>query len=266
MSSSVKKAFAIIQYVAGHQGELTLSELGRQLKVNKTTMFRYLETLESLDLLEKRDGSWFLGMELFSLGHKVDIQSRIVEKVHPVIFNYSVMVNETLSFAGFVNGAAIYFDKVESSRGLQMRARLGDRLPFHCTALGKAILSVLPEDTREDVLRHLVFAPYTAHTITNKEELLYQIDAIKEKGYSLEQEELEPGLSCIGVPLYVDHMNFYGAVSFSGASSHLTEERMMALVEVLGNVADEITGTLKTNGSSGDELVYNAKNLIVSEH
>ncbi len=245
MSSSVKKAFAIIRYVAEHQGELTLSELGRKLAMNKTTMFRYLETLESLHLLEKRGGSWFLGMELFSLGHQVDIQSSIVERVHPLVFSCSRKVNETLSFAGFGNGSALYFDKVESSRGLQMRARLGDRLPFHCTALGKAILSALPDYKCSELISHQILTPFTPRTITDRKNLLQQVEDIRKNGYSLEQEELEPGLSCIGVPLFVKRMNFYGAVSFSGSSSHLTLERMMTLVTVLQSVAQEITARLE---------------------
>ncbi len=245
MSSSVKKAFAIIRYVADHQGELTLSELGRHLAMNKTTMFRYLETLESLNLLERRNGSWFLGMELFSLGHQVDIQSRIVERVHPLVYNCSSTVNETLSFAGLINGAALYLDKVESSRGLQMRARLGDRLPFHSTALGKAVLSALPDYKRDEIIKHISLTPLTPHTITDKKKLLQQIEDVKSNGFSLEQEEMELGLSCVGVPLYVKRINFYGAVSFSGSSSHLTRERMMHLVKDLQEVAGKIAVILQ---------------------
>ena len=250
MSSSVKKAFAIIRYVADHQGELTLSELGRKLEMNKTTMFRYLETLESLNLLEKRNGSWFLGMELFSLGHQVDMQSRIVERVHPLVYNCSSTVNETLSFAGLINGAALYLDKVESSRGLQMRARLGDTLPFHSTALGKAILSSLPDYKRDEIIKHLSLAPLTLRTLTDKKRLLQQIEDVRKNGFSLEQEEMEPGLSCVGVPLYVERMNFYGAVSFSGSSSHLTRKRMMGLVRELQEVAGRIMETLQMDDAS----------------
>ena len=245
MSSSVKKAFAIIRYVADHQGELTLSELGRQLAMNKTTMFRYLETLESLNLLDRRNGSWFLGMELFSLGHQVDMQSRIVERVHLLVYNCSCTVNETLSFAGLINGAALYLDKVESSRGLQMRARLGDSLPLHSTALGKAILSALPDYKRDEIIKHLSLTPLTPRTLTDKKRLLQQIEDVRRNGFSLEQEEMEPGLSCVGVSLYVKRMNFYGAVSFSGSSSHLTRERMMDLVKDLQAVAGKITASLQ---------------------
>ncbi len=245
MSGSVKKAFEIIRYIADHQGEMTLSELSRKLNMNKTTLFRYLETLQKLDILEKRDGSWFLGMELFSLGHQVDLQKSVIERVHPIIFACSRRTNETLSFAGLIGESAIYLDKVESSRGLQMRATLGDRLPFHCTALGKSILSVLPEYQVTELLERLNLKKYTPNTVTEQDVLISQIEEVKSSGYSLEEEELEPGLSCIAVPLYIKGLKFCGAVSFSGASSRLTRERMMELVKELNQVAAEIRESLE---------------------
>ncbi len=253
MSSSVKKAFDIIRYVAAHQGEMTLSELGRRLGMNKTTIFRYLETLESLDILEKRDGSWYLGMELFSLGHQVDLQKSIIERVHPIIFSFSRRTNETLSFAGLIGGSAIYLDKVESSRGLQMRAHLGDRLPFHSTALGKSILSVLPEYKVTDLLGKLNLERFTDKTITDKSILLKQVELIKSSGYSLEEEELEHGLSCIAVPLYIKPLNFYGAVSFSGTSSRFTGERMMELVKELKHLSAAVRAKLESRDYGGSD-------------
>ena len=96
MSNSVKKAFDIIKFISNNQGKLSLSELGRQLGMNKTTLFRYLETLELLNILEKRDSNWYLGIELFSLGHKVDANRRIVDRIHPQLQEISRRLNETV--------------------------------------------------------------------------------------------------------------------------------------------------------------------------
>ena len=157
-----------------------------------------------------------------------------------------------MSFAGLIGGAAVYLDKVESSRGLQMRAHLGDRLPFHCTALGKSILSVLPEYKITDLLREVNLERYTDKTITDKSILLEQVEGVKTTGYSLEEEELEPGLSCIAVPLYMESLGFYGAVSFSGTSSRFTRERMLELVKELKLLSDEVRERLETSVYGGN--------------
>ena len=229
MSNSVKKAFEIIKFISNNQGRLSLSELGRQLNMNKTTMFRYLETLEVLNILERRDSKWYLGIELFSLGHKVDANSRIVEKIHPWLVEISERLNETVNLVGMYDNSALYLDKVESNRALQMRSQLGDHLPLHCTSLGKAILSCLPLVEVDNILSIIELKPYTSHTVTSIDELKQQIDFVNINGYSLEKEELEPGLSCIAVPLYIQTIDFYGGLSFSGSPDRFTEEKVREL-------------------------------------
>ena len=240
MSNSVKKAFEIIKFISNNQGKLSLSELGRQLGMNKTTLFRYLETLELLNILEKRDSNWYLGIELFSLGHKVDANSRIVDRIHPELQKISLRLNETVNLVGMYNNSALYLDKVESSRELQMRSKLGDHLPLHCTSLGKAILSSMPLEEVDAILKVIELKPYTVHTVTSIEELKKQIDFVKTNGYSLETEELEPGLSCIAVPLHIKTIDFYGGISFSGSPYRFTDEKVKELSSELMSLADKI--------------------------
>jgi len=240
VSNSVKKAFEIIKFISNNQGKLSLSELGRQLNMNKTTMFRYLETLEVLNILERRDSNWYLGIELFSLGHKVDANSRIVEKIHPQLLEISKRLNETVNLVGMYDNSALYLDKVESSRALQMRSKLGDHLPLHCTSLGKAILSCLPLNEVDSILNIIELKPYTSHTVTSIDELKKQIDFVKLNGFSLEKEELEPGLSCIAVPLFIKSIDFYGGLSFSGSPDRFTEEKVKELSGELKALASKI--------------------------
>ncbi len=240
MSNSVKKAFDIIKFISNNQGKLSLSELGRQLGMNKTTLFRYLETLELLNILEKRDSNWYLGIELFSLGHKVDANRRIVDRIHPQLQEISRRLNETVNLVGMYDNSALYLDKVESSRELQMRSKLGDHLPLHCTSLGKAILSSMPAVEVDAILNVIELKPYTEHTVTSIPELKKQIEFVKNNGYSLEKEELEPGLSCIAVPLHIKSIDFYGGISFSGSPYRFTEEKVKELSAELISLADKI--------------------------
>ena len=240
MSNSVKKAFEIIRFISNNQGKLSLSELGRQLGINKTTLFRYLETLELLNILEKRDSNWYLGIELFSLGHKVDANNRIVDRIHPQLQEISLRLNETVNLVGMYDNSALYLDKVESSRELQMRSKLGDHLPLHCTSLGKAILSSMPADEVDAILDVIELKPYTPQTVTSIKELKKQIDFVKNNGYSLETEELEPGLSCIAVPLHIKTIDFYGGISFSGSPYRFTGEKVKELSSELMSLAGKI--------------------------
>ena len=233
MSNSVKKGFEIIRYIADRQGELTLSDISRELGINKTTVFRYLETMEELNILERSEKSWYLGIGLFELGNKVNFPASLVNNIHPVLHKLSSELNETVNFAGLFSDHAVYLDKIKSNRGLQMRSKIGEELPLYCTGLGKAILSELDEFMVKRILQNIKFPPLTEKTINNKKSLLAELEKVKNQGYALDLEEYEHGLTCISVPLKIKKLGFTGAISISGSSSRYTEKMIEELVSEL---------------------------------
>lgn len=242
MNSTVVKAFKILDYIADRQGQVRLVDLVRDLKMNKTTGFRFLETLEHLNLIEKKGQTYYLGLGLLQLGQKVHTQKLIIEKIHPVLERMAQGVNETVNLAMLQDERALYLHKVESQRRVQFRAQLGDHLPLHCTALGKAILSILPEERLALVLETLTYEPFTRHTIRSEKALLAQMTQVRAQGFSEECEEVEDGLICVAVPLPIPALEFYGAISMSGAAFRFTPERR----RFLGKMLQEMMGELKT--------------------
>jgi len=240
VSSSVKKAFDIISIIAGQNEDSGLGELSRKLGMHKTTLFRYLHTMEEIGVLEQKGGRWALGVSLFQLGARVNTAAVLRDRVHPCIRNASMRINETVNFAGLFGARAIYLDKVESMRGLQLRSRVGDELPLHSTALGKAILSLLPKTEQDHIIENADLTPRTRHTITDRQKLRSEVDRVRRAGYSIEHEEHELGLGCAAVPVRIASMSFYGAVSISAAAVRMDEERAGLYVEILCNVRNEL--------------------------
>jgi len=113
MNSSLQKAFKIVWLVSSHQGELGLSDICRRLDMNKTTVFRYIETLIYLNIMEKRGDTYYLGIGLAVLGGKVRIQAEIIEWIHPVLVELAQEVNETVNFAQLSGKTALYLDRVD---------------------------------------------------------------------------------------------------------------------------------------------------------
>ena len=91
------------------------------------------------------------------------------------------------------------------------------------------MLSSVPQRIVDDLLSIIKLEPYAPQTVTSVEQLKQQIDFVKTNGYSLEKEELEPGLSCIAVPLHIESANFFGGLSFSGSPDRFTEEKVREL-------------------------------------
>ncbi|UCH97492.1 MAG: IclR family transcriptional regulator [Candidatus Aminicenantes bacterium] len=240
MNQSVKKAFEVLSFVVDNPQKMSLNQRARVLKMNKTTLFRFLSTLESLKLLDKRDDYYVPGIKLFELGSKVPVKQLIVDRVHPFLSGLTAEVNETVNMGEMSNGQVLYLDKTESQRSLQIQTYIGSYTDLHCTALGKAILSILPESGRDRIISGLNFDGKTPNTITDPGKLQVQIKEVVEKGYSIDREELEEGLHCVAVPLCLAGLNFFGAISCSGPSVRFTSQRMAELAVKLKETVEEI--------------------------
>ncbi len=240
MSGSLVKAFDIIRLLSNRQGELRLCDISRDLKMNKTTAFRYLDTMLNLGLVEKRKDVYYLGTTFLEYGSKVMLHDIVSFRIHPILSEVAEQINETVNLATINNDMALYLDKAECKRSLQMKSAVGDSLPLHCTALGKAILSVLSPRNLESLTGRIQLQGYTEHTITEKEELIKQINRIREKGYSIECEEFEEGLACCAVPLMIEKAGFYGGISVSGPSNRLTREIMEEIKVILMEAREKI--------------------------
>lgn len=241
MSDSVKRAFQLIDYLSRLTQKSSLTEISRALKLNKTTAFRYLETLVSLGVVDKSGKEYSLGIRLFELGNSVPIKELVVSRIHPLLADLCNEVNETVNLAQLQGTHLIYLDKIESRRSLQIRSRIGSRLPLYCTGLGKAILSLLSSAELERLLNDIELQPYTPATITDRWELLRQIREIRERGFAFDREELESGLTCVAVPLSLDRYEFKGAVSISIPAMQFTDEFMQGMACKLTAMVDTVS-------------------------
>lgn len=245
MNQSVKKAFDILSFIVENPQKLGLNEMARLLGMNKTTLFRFLCTLESLDLLNKRDNYYVPGIKLFELGSKVPVKQAIVDRVHPFLATLTEKANETVNMGELSNNKILYLAKTESQRSLQIQTYIGSYTDLYCTALGKAILSILPESKRNNIINNLSFSSKTPNTITGADMLNVQVSEVCEKGYSIDREELEEGLHCVAVPLFIPQLNFFGAISCSGPSVRFTSQRMAELAVKLKETVEQIKQIFK---------------------
>lgn len=240
MSDSVKKAFQLIDCLSRSPGKCSLAEISRALKLNKTTVFRYLETLVGIGVIEKSEKEYSLGMRLFELGSQVPVKQLVVDRIHPFLADLCAEINETVNLAQLQGDHLVYLDKIESRRSLQMRSRIGDHLPLYCTGLGKAILSLLPSVEFERLIAGIDLRPYTSSTITDRGELSRQIQEVRNAGCAFDREELESGLTCVAVPLLLSKYEFKGAVSISIPAVQFADEFIQGMTRRLIASADAI--------------------------
>jgi IclR family acetate operon transcriptional repressor len=246
MSESAGKALDLLFYLARTGGEVSLARLSRDTGMNKATALRYLSVLESRGVAERRGTGWSLGLALFELGAHVPLRSIVVERVRPFLERLARETGESANLACLSGGSAVYLDRAEADRSLRMRSVPGDRLPLYCTGVGKAILSLLPEERARAILGAGPLPKITERTLTDPEDVLKEAAKAREIGYGLDREEYETGLTCMAKPLRLPGYDFAGAISVSGPTArmrdHATSERFL---EALGRAAEEAQAALE---------------------
>lgn len=248
MNQSVRKALEVMSFIIDHPQKMSLSEIGRALDMNKTTLFRFLSTLESVGLLDRVNDHYVPGMKLFIMGSKVPVKELIVDRVNPVLKKLTEEVNETVNLGQLIENRMLYLTKSESRRSLQIRTYVGGYISLHCSALGKAALSLLPGPRQDEIISSLNFEKHTTQTITDPVLLRTQVQNVNRNGYSVDLAELEEGLHCVAVPLSLPSLNFLGAISSSGPSVRFTPARIEELAGKLMSTVKEIKHVLGEKG------------------
>ncbi|KLU63429.1 transcriptional regulator KdgR [Peptococcaceae bacterium CEB3] len=239
---SVERAILILELFSNRDSELALSEISHRLSLNKSTAFGILSTLEHYNFVQKASdtGKYKLGIKLLELGNMVLEQMDLRQIARPYLDELVAKFSETSHLAVLDGYEVVYIDKVDSDRSIRMNSEVGSRRPGYCTGVGKAILSYLPDDQWK---KHLPpsLEKFTPNTIISQESLLEEMKHIRQKGFSEDNEEIEEGLSCVGVPIFNQGNQVIASISVSGPTARLPKEKMMQIAEELKDVSAEIS-------------------------
>lgn len=243
---SVERAFALLEALAeaGPEG-MTLTDLGRTLGVSKSTAYAILQTLLSGGFVA--DGGsgltrrYRLGMALARLGDVVVSQIALRDAAMPVMRDLTAVTGLTSRVAVLDEPFAVVIGRVDAPRStVHIASNLGKREHLHRSAVGKAILSALPEETVHEIVASVGLPGNTRRTITDEEVLFRELDASARRGYAIDDEEDADGVFCVGSPILDDAGSCVGAVSVTGLKVDLPAWR----VEQLGLTVAEHAGRI----------------------
>jgi len=239
---SVKRAMAILEELATQKEGLGVTELARRINLHKSTVHRMLNTLLDMGYVEQNASSekYRLGMKLLFLGGAILERMDIRHEAQDLIQELSERVNETVHLVVPDGYAAVYIDKIDSNKTIRMYSQIGRLAPLHASAVGKAILAFSDDKFIKEVLkRDLV--KFTANTITEPGKLLEHLKKIREQGFSLDDEENEEGIRCIGAPIFDYRGKVIGAISVSGPTVTVTQEKINSIAESVMECAKKIS-------------------------
>lgn len=246
---SVDRAMQLLLALAERGGCASLSALARQLGLSRSTVHGLLATLRHHGMVAQDDhGNYVLGIKLFELGYQAVSRLDLRIAAGPVLQELVDEFMETVHLVVSDGLYVVYIDKRESPQSMQIVSRIGQRLPAYCTAVGKAILAYKPEDELERLLASSPLTPMTRNTITDPAELKAHLELVRRRGFALDQEEIAEGLRCAGAPIFDYTHQVVGAVSISGPSVRMNEEKIAQAAQAIVRAGCEISRRLGYSG------------------
>jgi IclR family transcriptional regulator, acetate operon repressor len=244
----LEKALAVLELFDEQGTELTATEIGERLGINKTTAFRIATVLDEANYLEKAHGStrYRLGFKLHHLGSLVEGGTELKSRARPILEKLKQECDETVHLVVLKNGEAFYLDKIEGRKTVRVVSRIGMTLPAHCSGVGKVLLAHLPDDRVESIVRAKGLKRFTPNTITERDALRAELRRIRERGYALDDEEIEIGLKCVAAPIQDGSGTVIGALSISGPAFRFegkeAERRTAKALRAAARVSEAMKG------------------------
>ncbi|MFC0272738.1 IclR family transcriptional regulator [Metabacillus herbersteinensis] len=246
MVKSVSRALDIITLVSLKKSGLGVTEIAKQIDINKSSVYRILSTLVQYGYIEqdKETSRYKLGYKFLEISSKLLESIDLRSEASPFLQELESKTNEVIHLVVYDQGEVVYIEKLEGNETLRMHSKVGKRAPMHCTSVGKAILAHLPVSAVLEILERKGLPMHTDKTIVDKDEFMQELIRVKQKGYALDLEENEYGITCIAVPILDHNGKAIAAASISGPTMRMNEERLAQLQNEMLHVGKQISARL----------------------
>ena len=239
---SVERVFEILELVTDAGGEVTLSELAASTELPLPTVHRLLRTLVSLGYARQLPNRRYaLGPRLIRIGEAASRQFGALAR--PQLTGLVDALGESANMAVLDGDMVVYVAQVPSSHSMRMFTEVGRRVHLHDTGVGKAILAQLPDETVRAIVGRAGMPTPTEHSIGSIDELLVELDRIRERGFAIDDQEQEIGVRCFSMA--VPDAPTPTAVSVSGPVSRVDESFGERAVPLLRRAVTAISAELE---------------------
>ncbi len=242
---SAGKIFQIMETLA-EEGPCGLLELSHLLNINKSTVHRLLNSLIYMGYVSQDEESlkYYMTLKIANVSGKVLKQIDILSIAQPYLKELMEQTYETVHLVKRMDNNICYIHKLEpvnTGRSIQMASFVGMISPLYCTGVGKSIMARLPEAEVRRIWSQSEVSPKTEFTILNVEQLLAELEKVRQCGYSLDNEENELGVRCIAVGIddYTGKADY--AISISAPTSRMSDERIQELSPLILEVGRKLS-------------------------
>ncbi len=245
------KAFSVLEVVSQNPQATKMAEINHGTGMTKPTAHRVVNMLLDMGFLERDDldNGFIEGTGLVDLAHRTLAAAAPRSLRHSILEGISSQVGETVNYGVLSGSEVIYLDRVEAKWPLGLRFNAGSRVPAHCTAIGKLLLSRMPDSDLRALIESMPRPAYTTNTITDVEPLLSVLENIRRDGSGADDQEFMHGVICVSVPVVDEDGRCFGGIAISAPEARMTLRQMLTHVPQMRKAAENLAAAYRRSSS-----------------
>jgi IclR family transcriptional regulator, acetate operon repressor len=240
---SVDRALQIIETLAEDDEGYRLSDLAVRTGLSTSTAHRLLATLEKRRFVQfdRTESKWHVGAQSFAVGATFARRRNFVAQAMPYLRKLRDQTRETANLAVVDDEAIIVLTRMESREIMRSLTKVGGRVAMVASGVGKAVLATYADEDVNAIIRHHGMPRLTEKSIVRPSDLFRELALVRSQGFAVDDEEACMGLRCVAAVVYNDCAEPLAAISVSGMTSRVTDDRLPLLGRMVRDVAIELT-------------------------
>ena len=238
------RTFRALECVARAVEPPTLDELTRTLRLPKPTVFRILRLLSDAGLVQREmhRKRYVVDPRAAAFALDVQMQSPRRGEQRAILERLVETIGETCNLTMLDANEVLYVERVETTANIRLHMQAGSRVPLHCTASGKLLLSTLPPAQARRLLGPGPLRRFTSRTIVDPARLENELDAIRANDFSSDNAEYLVDSVCLAVPVRDPRGRVCAAIAVHGPSPRMTVRKGVAFVPAMREAAASLAG------------------------
>ena len=244
--SAILRAIRILEALAEHERPPQLAEIAHAVALPKPTVLRILGTLEHAGIVAREPDTKRYGFaeRMNRFAGQVLLASPNRAARHAILEELVEQVGETCNLTIPNGNTVLYLDRVETAWPLRVHFGSGSRVPLYASASGKLFLAAMPKRSRDRFLAQTPLIRHTTNTLTDPKRLTSEFNAIRERGYSIDNEEYLPGICCIAVPVRNSEGKVVAGVAVHAPVARMRIDQGLEFVPQLRQAAEAMAMTI----------------------
>lgn len=223
---------------------LSVKDMMTLLDLPRSTIYRLLDTLKSKKLIQEcGPGRYNLGLGILQLAKIASAGMNLLTIARPIMERLSEETGETVILSSLINNRAICLERIESSQVIKLTFERGKLLPLHAGASASVLLAFMEQEQQKKIIEDLKNEKF----IIDLDLFLNRLNRVKEEGYVISNEEVDPGAWAVAAPIIGADGNLLAGLSVAGPKFRINVKQENLITDLLISNVNRINETLKQN-------------------